>query len=622
MGPDIEFYFDPPTDPVSPYFPEFSSRWLRRFGEAHARAFDTARFDYTTGELFNFFYPGYTTSYGSFLGGVGMLYEQGSSRGLALMRRDGTVRTLREALEQQYTAAWAALQLAARERVTLLREFHDSYRAAVEDGTRGTRRYVLGPGGDPTLLAELADLLRRNGVEVSMVTEPATLSGVRDRAGQSAGAHAVGPGAVVVDAAQPRNRLIRALLEPHVPVPDAFLKEARARVDRAENPRFYDITAWSLPLLFNVEVSSDGGERGLTTRPLGDDQPFAPELPAGPAAYAYILDGRQAGVMAAAYHLRHLDHRTSVTLKPTRVSNRDVFGGSVIVRVRGDADRVHDDVRQMAERFRLNLAAADTGGAAEGFRTLAATDVVSLLKPEVALLAEHPVQGYSFGWAWYTLDQQYRIPSTVLRVRSVAATPLDRFNVIVLPEVTSQDDLETVLGEAGLDRLRRWVHDGGTLVAIGSGVEFVRERLKLIALRSWYDVRPDVEEGRREPVQRIDTPGAIFRGVLDLETWLTAGYTGDLPLLVNSSRIYLPPEGPPSASRRVAVRYASDAPTRLAGHAWDETLARLPGSVMLYEERAGRGRVIAFSEDPNFRGYWRGANRLFLNAVVLGPSAP
>jgi hypothetical protein len=91
---------------------------------------------------------------------------------------------------------------------------------------------------------------------------------------------------------------------------------------------------------------------------------------------------------------------------------------------------------------------------------------------------------------------------------------------------------------------------------------------------------------------------------------------------VNSSRIYLPPDGPPNANRRVAARYAAGAPAPLSGHAWPETLERLPGTVALYEERVGRGRVIAFTEDPNFRGYWRGANRLFLNAVVLGPSAP
>ena len=60
----------------------------------------------------------------------------------------------------------------------------------------------------------------------------------------------------------------------------------------------------------------------------------------------------------------------------------------------------------------------------------------------------------------------------------------------------------------------------------------------------------------------------------------------------------------------------------LSGHAWDETKQRLPGSVLVYEQRVGRGRVIAFAEEPNFRAYARGINRMFLNAVVVGPSAP
>ncbi len=51
-------------------------------------------------------------------------------------------------------------------------------------------------------------------------------------------------------------------------------------------------------------------------------------------------------------------------------------------------------------------------------------------------------------------------------------------------------------------------------------------------------------------------------------------------------------------------------------------LERLSGSVFAYGERVGRGRVIAVAEDLNFRAYWRGSNRLFLNAAVVGPSAP
>ena len=100
-----------------------------------------------------------------------------------------------------------------------------------------------------------------------------------------------------------------------------------------------------------------------------------------------------------------------------------------------------------------------------------------------------------------------------------------------------------------------------------------------------------------------------------------AGMARNLPVLVTSNRIYLMPEGPPSSRQRAVASYSSEA-LKIAGHAWPETLERMPGAVFAYEERVDGGRVIAFTEDVNFRAYWRGANRLFLNAVVLGPSSP
>jgi hypothetical protein len=187
--------------------------------------------------------------------------------------------------------------------------------------------------------------------------------------------------------------------------------------------------------------------------------------------------------------------------------------------------------------------------------------------------------------------------------------------VLVLPELSGAA-LATLLGEAGTERLRQWVREGGTLVAIGSAADFAREQLGLIQLRSWFDT----EAGRG--AARIDAPGALVRAQLDGQTWLAAGHAGPLPVMVTSSRVFLAPEGPPSAARRVVARYAPAADLHLAGHLWPETRERLPDAVFAYEERVGRGRVVAFAEDLNFRGFWRGADRLFLNAVVLGPSAP
>ncbi len=615
MGSDVEFYFDPGQDPYAPYFPEHSKRWFQIFSQAYAEAFDSAGFEYMTRERFDYFYPGYTTSFGDFQGAVGMLYEQGSSRGLALTRFDYSVRTLADAAEQQYTAAWTAARTATANRDRLLNEYYETLRADIAEGDQGIRRYLIAPEGDPHLVAELANLLLRNGIEVGVLTEGARLSNVRDRAGGSIGTRDFPAGTYVVEAAQPRERYIRMLLEPDVPTPQDFLQEARARIERAASPRFYDITAWSLPLLFNVGGYSTSDGRALSSQMVSDRIEVASSFPASPPRYAYLIDGSQTASLSALYHLKADGYRAAVIRKATRIEGHDFSGGTVIVRVGQNDESVHEAVRQVAERFHLRVDGANTGLAEMGFPVLGSGDwMTTARKAKVALLAEDPIRGYSFGWAWYTLDQQYQIPVTVLRVGSIADTPLDDYNVLIVPSA-GNEALAERLGEDGVERIEDWVRDGGTLIALGSATDFVREQFEL-GLRSWYDLEEN------EDAQRFTVPGAIFSVDLNEFNWMTAGYDAlHLPVLITSSRIYLMPEGPPSSRQRDVARYSSDT-LKLAGHAWPESLERMQEAVFAYEERVGGGRVIAFTEDVNFRAYWRGVNRLFLNAVVLGPSSP
>ncbi|MFW6175288.1 MAG: M14 family metallopeptidase [Acidobacteriota bacterium] len=642
MGSDAEFYFDPPARPYGPFFPSFAREWFPRFGRAYARAFDRAGFEYMTGERYNYFYPGYTSSFGSFQGAVSMLFEQGSSRGLALDRPDGSIRTLADATEQQATAAWATVVTAAESREELLLDFHRAHREALEDGRSGVRRYLVVPdAADPALARELAALLLRNGIEVGRLTGEVRLRGVEDRTGTGVGERTFPPGTLVVEASQPRNRLVRALLAPEVPLAPDFLEEARARVDRAESPRFYDVTAWSLPLLFDLEAYGATAGDSPPTEPVTAEEldrpaPFPDAVP----GYAYLVDGANAASMAVLHGLREDGIRASVLTVSTAIEGEPVPAGTVVVRSgqRGaEPERLHETVRTLAAEHGVAVRGVDTGLAEPGMPALGTGDAIAVRPVDVAILAEGPVHAYSFGWAWYTLDRQYRLPVTVLRVGSVAETPLAPFETIVVPDLFSAEGLTGALGEEGVARLRRWVEDGGNLVALGAGVDFVRDGLDLTGLRSWYREQAgpgseEMEEPPPEPV-RFRVPGAILRAELDLQRWLAAGAAdAELPVLVDSDRILLAPEGPPDASRRVVARYAPGSggvedgaggkAFLLSGHAWPESLERLPGAVFAYEERVGGGRIVAFAEDVNFRAFWRGANRLFLNAVVLGPSAP
>lgn len=616
MGSDSEFFFDPPGDPSNPHMPRFAFRWFQKFGNAYAAAFDSAGYEYMTRERYNYFYPGYTSNRG-YQGAVAMLFEQGSTRGLSIERSEGPIRTLAQALEQQYLAAWTGVRTAAANRETILREYYESQRLTVNPAD-GPRRFFLVNDGSGNL-RELVRLLRSNDIAVDVLTAETRVAAARDRTGRSIGARSLPAGSFVVETGQPAGRLVRALLDPHVPVPPGFLEAARRYVDRAENPRFYDITGWSLPLLFNVQAFSSDAPAAPATRNLQAESDLAPRpVPDATGAYAYILPGHQPASVAALYHLKAQGHRAALIMKPSRVGGLEVPHGSVIVRIGQNDATIHQAVRDLAARYGIDVAVARTGLSDSGLPALGSGDWTFNAKaPSIAILAEDPIQGYSFGWAWYTLDRQFEIPTTVLRTRSVATTSLDRFNVLIIPEVSSSA-LTATLGRDGVDRIKRWVQDGGTLVTIGSATDFARDTsaLGLIALRSWYDT----EDGRK--ATHYDVPGAILNTTLDPDYWLRSGYQGEsLPVLVDSDRIYLAPDGPPNSGRRVVASYAKSDPV-LSGHVWDESKARLPGAVYAYEQRVERGRVIAFAEEPNFRAYARGLNRMFLNAVILGPGAP
>jgi hypothetical protein len=615
MGSEREFYVDPPTGPFSPYFPAYTTKWFEEYGRAHANAFDRENVEYTKREIFNFFYPAYFTSYMTYQGAVGMLYEQGSSRGFAWEMSDGTVRTLEQAAFQQYTALRAMIGLSSDRRTDLLNDYYQANVDAIDQGNRGTVRYLIKQEGDPHLVAYVVNLLKRSGIEVDKLTSDASLRNIKNREGVEVGSHTFSEGTFVIEASQPRMAFIRKLLEPHIQIPEEFLAEARERVERAENPRFYDITAWSLPLMYNLQAFSTSDSRSISaervTGPIGNPGGMTDQL----AEYAYLINGNQAALLSTIIPLREKGIRLHIIYKPTQINGKPYSSGTLVVRTDGRSEDVHEAVRQLAEKYDLEVDAVNSGRADSGFPPLGTIEGNRVKKPTIAVMGNYPLDAYSFGWVWHTLDRVYDIPHTVINTTNIASTPMERFDVLIIPETGNSREMERYLGEAGMERIQRWVRDGGTLVTIGSASDFAVNNLNLGSLESWYD------HEENEKAQRVTVPGAFVRTELDENEWIVSGYDYDLPVLINSNRLYRTPAGPPSSAQRTPVKVADDN-VRIAGHMWQENIERLPGSVFLYEQRIGSGRIISFAEDVNFRGYWRGVDRLFLNAIILGPSAP
>ena len=70
---------------------------------------------------------------------------------------------------------------------------------------------------------------------------------------------------------------------------------------------------------------------------------------------------------------------------------------------------------------------------------------------------------------------------------------------------------------------------------------------------------------------------------------------------------------------RTVGRFADVERLHLGGLLWPEAAGRIARTAWLTREAKGRGQLVLFAHEPNFRGYWWGTERAFLNAVLLGP---
>jgi hypothetical protein len=616
MGSSSTYYFAPPMAPVNRNVPESTRRWWDIYAAGNIAAFDAQGWSFFRREGYDEFYPGYGVSWPILAGAVGMTFEQASSSGGAIRRSDGTVMTLHEAASHHYTAAWATLHTTATRARERVRDFLAFRQSAIADGERGPMRAIVIDRDEQGRADSLALLLLGNGIDVRRLRGPADLAAATLFGESAAQAARAGAGAYVVDLAQPNGRLAKSLLEPDAELDSSFIREELESRRTSQPDRFYDLTAWSLPLAYRLRA---WWTRGL---PAGLEPVSAADVASRPAAppavgrYGYAFaPGSEASVRLLAALLRDSIRVWYAPRGFTQGAARFPSGALIVRAAANDAD-VHDAVRRHALAsgavvVPLSSAAADSG------TDLGSSSVFPLRTPRVALVGGAPVSGSSFGFAWFAFDRRLVYPVTTIAAQSLAGARLEEFDVIVVPSVRA-GAFDGTLGDSGRSRLGDWVRGGGTLITLdGATAWLAAESTGLARLRLRRDTtRADSAGGAPLPA---DVPGAIARARGDTLSALLAGVgPSDIPVLVNSDRVYAVPRD--LRAGEAVIRFAPLARLRLSGYFWPEVPARLAESPWLWTERVGRGRVIGFAGDPNFRDHFRGLLPLFANAVFLGPT--
>ena len=621
MDGDSTYYFAPPADPANPYITPKQLEWLTRMGRENARRFDERGFAYFVREVFDSYYPGYGESWPIFQGAIGMTFEQASPRGLRVRREDRTILTYRDGVVHHFTAAITTAETAARNREAILRDFFDYRRSAVQEGEKGAvREYLIPPGNDPPRLDRLADLLLLHGVEARRALEPIKTA-----------TRTLPAGTLIVSLAQPASRLARNLIDPSIQMDEKFVREQERRRKKRLGDQIYDVTAWSVPLLYDLEIVPASVPTAVKTEPATLPAAAATPLPA--AKIGYLMPWGTAAAEVAVEALK-AGVRIHTADEPFTHGGRKYPIGTAIIRLSDNGPSLAATLGPIVSRHRAEIVPIDESWTDAGI-SLGSSQVVSLKAPRVAMAWDSPVQAGSAGWARYVLERRFGQAVTAFRTATLRQVDLRDYDVLVL----AAGNYSEALGEDGIKRLKDWARAGGTIIMLGEASRWAtREKVGLLDTRTELrggkpDLEPPADDKRtaEEPMKPFDlehaiqpdreppdsTPGAIVRVVLDVEHWLSAGLDGEIQAIVEGQRIFTPIKL--DKGRNVGVYAAKD---RLvaAGFTWDNPKEQLPQKAFLLHQPIGQGHIIAFAEDPNYRAIPEATELLFINAVLLGPA--
>ena len=123
---------------------------------------------------------------------------------------------------------------------------------------------------------------------------------------------------------------------------------------------------------------------------------------------------------------------------------------------------------------------------------------------------------------------------------------------------------------------------------------------------------PYAEASDQAVVNALD--GAIFSTQVDRTHPLAFGIeTDELPVF-RGHTVFIEPSSNPYSTPLIY----SDSDPLLSGYASPTNISLILGSAAVLVQSEGSGRVIVIADDPVFRGYWRGTQRLLENSIFFG----
>jgi len=606
MGPESPYYFAPSAKPYHEGLTPWQRQFQQRIGEANRKYFDKNYWLYYTRERFDLLYPSFGDTWPSFNGAIGMTYEQGGSgrAGLGILTSEGDTLTLTKRITHHVAASRASIEVVAAQPDEVIKEFRNYFTQARNNPAGAYKSYVIKTTGAEGKIKNLTELFSRNGIRFGYASKGASLNGFNYATGKSESAK-IEDNDLIISAYQPKSALVRVLFDPSPVLEDTLT---------------YDLTSWAIPYAYGITAY------GLKARFPENNISAQPKTPT-PAATASVI-AKPYAYLSAWKDLRDVQFLAALLKQKIKLRNAETSfemngksyapGTLVITRTGNEAmgDAFDRIVAEQAKAFGVTLTPVATGFVDKGSDF--GSDFVHFIKaPRIALVSGNTISIDGFSSAWHFFEQQIGYPVTVLDVSRLNVTPLQHFDVLILPS----GSYSGVWNDRMTARLKDWIQEGGRVIALEYAAEVLGEK---------SDFEWNKKADEKATPRKVDSPsdtlktyaqrereqltgevqGSVYRVTLDVTHPLAFGYEPTYyALLRNNSTFDL-------MKKDWNVGYLQSG-AYVSGHVGNKIKSKLQNSAIFGVQEIGRGQVIYLAENPLFRAFWQQGKLLFGNALFM-----
>ncbi|MEM6514694.1 MAG: M14 family metallopeptidase [Bacteroidota bacterium] len=593
QGINEPYYFAPAAEPFHEVITDWQRDFQTQIGKNNAKYFDKNGWLYFTRERFDLFYPSYGDTYPTYLGAIGMTYEQaGHSRsGLGIINDEGDELTLVQRVEHHTTSGLSTIEMAHKNAEKLTSEFAKFF----DNSDLETKSYVL--QGHADKIQAVTKLLDKHEITYGFAEDNSKVKGYKFSAA-SEGTLSTTANDLIINTNQPKGKMVKVLFEPKAKLVDSLT---------------YDITAWSVPYAYGLEAIASKTLMGVSKT--SSEATISNSENSNATGYIIRWESMEDAKFLAA--LLKEDFRVRFSEKPISTQNKTFDRGSLIV-VRGDNSKTENFDKKLvaiANKHQQELHAIDSG-----FSTLApdfgSPDVKLVNAPKIALLSGKNTSSLSYGELWHFFEKQLEYPVTHLNSEYINRANLSKYNVLVMPN----GYYGGMLNESMLKALKEWIQSGGKLIAFDGALRsFVGKDGFGLKRQKSKDSKDDAKKNtklipyanrEREGAKNLIT-GAIFKTKIDNTHPLAFGYNNSYHTLKLGRSAYQYLEN------GYNVGYLEANPKQVSGFVGSNATKNLKETLIFGEQRMGQGSAIYFVDNVMFRSFWENGKLFFVNSLFF-----